>query len=221
MNTDALSRYSTREQSNINLVRIYLQIITLPDMSLPDGNSACTHHLQGARRPNQQHRQKTWPRQDIPSALQLRLWCKYISSNFMRYSNKWKQALGSTTPRTNPWIDITLHHPMLQHHIKSLPLWYRHLLHDHQQTSTDTEVWRAFRSRIKRNSLGGSRNVRMETNNIDKQSTLPRVWPSPWTKQDWKLYQKRTWRLHSSTTTCHNIGKTLGIKIQVQLQMAC
>ena len=46
MNTDTLSRYTRRERSDINLVHIYLQIITLADMSLPDRNSACTHHLQ-------------------------------------------------------------------------------------------------------------------------------------------------------------------------------
>ena len=141
---NSASWYATREQSEINLVRMYLQIITLSDMSLSDRNSACTHHLQGARRPNQQLRQKAWPRQDRPSALQLRLWHKYISSNFMRNSNKWKQALGLSIPRATPRIDNALHHPTLQHHIKSLPLWYNHLLHDHQQTSTDIAVWHAI-----------------------------------------------------------------------------
>ena len=87
---------------------------------------------------------KTWPRQNLPSALQLRLWRKYISSNFMRYSNKWKQALGPSISRTTPQTDNALHHPTFQRQIESLPLWYSHILHDHQQTSTDIEVWSAF-----------------------------------------------------------------------------
>jgi hypothetical protein len=45
MNRDALSRYSTQQQHDINLVRLYLQIITLSDRSQQDGISACCYHL--------------------------------------------------------------------------------------------------------------------------------------------------------------------------------
>ena len=128
MNSDALSRYATRQQSDINLVCMYLQIITLSDMSLKDGKSACSHNLQGTRRPNQRLRHQAWPGQDLPSALQLRLWYKYISTNFLRYSNKWIEVLGSPIPKAIPLTDNVLHHSTLQQHIKSLPLWHSHLL---------------------------------------------------------------------------------------------
>ena len=74
MNRDALSWYSTQQQHDINLVRLYLQIIMLSDMSQPDGISACCYHLKGTRRPAQVIRIKTWPRQEPPTAPQVRLW---------------------------------------------------------------------------------------------------------------------------------------------------
>ncbi|KAI2505798.1 hypothetical protein MHU86_8660 [Fragilaria crotonensis] len=73
MNRDALTRYSTQQKHDINLVRLYLQIITLSDMSQPDGISACCYHLNGERRPTQVIRIKTWPRQEPPTAPQIRL----------------------------------------------------------------------------------------------------------------------------------------------------
>jgi hypothetical protein len=78
--------------------------------------------------------------------LQLQLWCKYTSSNFLRHSNKWKRALGPSTPKAKSLRDNTFHHPTLQQHLKSLPLWHSHLLYNHQQISTDIEVWQMFRS---------------------------------------------------------------------------
>ena len=114
MNSDTLS-----------LDCMYLQIITLSDMSPQDQNLACTNHLQGTRRPNQKLGQKKWPKQGLPSALQLRLLRKCISS-FLRYSNKWKQALGPSIPKVRSLTDIIIHHPTIHQHIKN-----SHLLHDH------------------------------------------------------------------------------------------
>ncbi|KAI2512440.1 hypothetical protein MHU86_1893 [Fragilaria crotonensis] len=88
MDNDALSRYTTRQRTDINLVRLYLQIITLSDMSHKDGTTACEYHIRGERRPNQSIRIHTWPRQETPTKQQVRLWRRYISSNFLRYSIK-------------------------------------------------------------------------------------------------------------------------------------
>ncbi|KAI2505070.1 hypothetical protein MHU86_9346 [Fragilaria crotonensis] len=118
MDAEALTRYTTQQKCDINLVRMYLQqIITLSDMSLPDGQSACTHHLQGDRRPNQNIRMKTWPRQASPSPSQKRLWRRYIASNFLRYSNKCKQSHGQLTKPTPPAENINHQHATLQRHI--------------------------------------------------------------------------------------------------------
>jgi hypothetical protein len=146
MNTAALSRYTTRQQSDINLVRIHLQIITLSDMSHEDGTTACIHHAQGARRPDQKIRTKTWPRQEPPTKQQVRLWKRYISSNFLRYLNKWKTPLGVMT-QTALLSTPIIQHSTLQSHIASLPLWHRRLLFEYKQLSSDIDVWRAFRSR--------------------------------------------------------------------------
>ena len=54
----------------------------------------CMH----ATRPIQKLWQKTWPRLEPPSASQLRPWHNYTSSNFLRYSNRWKQSLGHSIP---------------------------------------------------------------------------------------------------------------------------
>ncbi|KAI2511592.1 hypothetical protein MHU86_2846 [Fragilaria crotonensis] len=159
MDAEALTRYTTQQKCDINLVRMYLQIITLSDMSLPDGQSACTHHLQGDRQPNQTIRMKTWPRQASPSPSQKRLWRRYIASNFLRYSNKWKQSLGQLTKPTPPAENS--HHSTLQRHIESLSFWHRRLLYEYNQLVTDVEVWRAFRSR-KRLTIASDGSLREE-----------------------------------------------------------
>ena len=125
---------------------MYLQIIMLSHNSVQDMNSACMHNLQEARRPNQKLQQKAWPRLELPPAVQLQLWHNYISSNFLRYSKKRKQALGPSILKPTLLTDNAFHHPKLQQDIKPLPLWHSHLLYDHQQMSADIEVWQAFKS---------------------------------------------------------------------------
>jgi hypothetical protein len=109
-------------------------------------STACTHHINGNRRPHQNIRKKTWPRQELPTAQQVRLWRRYISSNFLRYPDNWKTSLGTLNSSSQLEKD-TPHHPTLQQHISSLPLWHQRLLFEYQQISTNIEVWRAFRSR--------------------------------------------------------------------------
>ena len=80
MQLELLKPYTPQQQTDINLVRIYLQTITLSDLSTPDGKNICGHHLRGERRPQQRIRHKTWPQQETRSASQKRLWRKYITS---------------------------------------------------------------------------------------------------------------------------------------------
>jgi hypothetical protein len=68
MQLELLKPYTPQQQTDINLVRIYLQTITLSNLSAPDGKDICGYHLRGEqRRPQQRLRYKTWPRQETPS----------------------------------------------------------------------------------------------------------------------------------------------------------
>ena len=75
MNRIFLSQYyTTAQQLDINLVRLYLQVITLSDLSMPEGNKINGHFLRGERSPHQHIRQLTCPRQESPTTAQTRLW---------------------------------------------------------------------------------------------------------------------------------------------------
>jgi hypothetical protein len=107
MNPEKLKGYSNQQQLDINLVRLYLRVITLSDMSHPDGNDIKQNMLHGERDPHQETRRSTqgWPRQQQPSASQRRLWKRYIHANYLRYGTKWKRSLGTVLEphqRINP-----------------------------------------------------------------------------------------------------------------------
>jgi hypothetical protein len=148
----SLSRYSSAQQTDINLVRLHLQVITISDMSQPDGKQICPFHLRGERRPNQYIRVKTWPRQAIPTSSQRTLWRTYVSTQFLRYSGKWRNPLGPITKHKALSQQLTLPSPSttdttLAEYIQSLPKWYQRLLYNFHQLATDVEVWRSFRAR--------------------------------------------------------------------------
>ena len=153
MNPNYLTRYTILQQTDINLVRLYLQVITLSDLSTPDGKDVNEHFLRGERKPHQHIRQKTWPRQETPTTAQRKLWRKYITSNYLRYSTKWRNSLGFIRMERRP--PCSAHHlptpqnpdSTLSEYIKSLPTWYRRLLYDFRQVASDLAVWRAFRAR--------------------------------------------------------------------------
>ena len=155
MNPALLTHYTPIQQKDINLVRLYLQVITLSDMTTSDGVDVCSDMLNGVRRPGQHIRSKTWPRQEAPTAPQKRLWRKYITSNYLRYGTKWKNCLqpynADRTRRPPPEYlpQSPTHYPTLRSHIKSLPTWFRQLLCDYTQLASDVDVWRAFRARRK------------------------------------------------------------------------
>ncbi len=56
-----LTHYTATQKTDIILVRLHLQVITLSDMLSPDGTNACPHHIMGLRRPHQVIRQKKAP----------------------------------------------------------------------------------------------------------------------------------------------------------------
>jgi Reverse transcriptase (RNA-dependent DNA polymerase) len=157
METEALQRYSPKQQRDINLVRLYIQAVTLSDMSTPDGETIHDQMLQGQRRPGQ-HIRANWPRQSEPSTSQRRLWRKFIESTYLRYGQKWRYPLGLTLPfdraqskespsiigeSTTPGQEST----SLREFLSRLPRWHTRLLSIWHQEASDLEIWRAFRSR--------------------------------------------------------------------------
>jgi hypothetical protein len=73
MNPTLIKQYTPSQQLDINLVRLFLQVITLSDMNELDGTNACPHHILGQRRPNQHIERETWPRQQAVTGAQTKL----------------------------------------------------------------------------------------------------------------------------------------------------
>ena len=92
MSAERLRFYSTSQQKDINLVRLYLQATTLADVTdNHDGLKISTTALSGIRS-SLFATKGGWPRQELPSHPQQRLWRRYLASQFLRYEYFWKRA---------------------------------------------------------------------------------------------------------------------------------
>jgi hypothetical protein len=149
-----LARYTVAQQRDINLVRIYLQVNTLANMTDHASPKSIILDYINAKRPvagiPSAH---PWPRQPPPTRQQQRLWKGYIRSSFLRYVPYWKtipiDPLRTASP---PGVNVShTQAPMksLHEHISALPLSQRRLLDDYEQVATDNEVLRAFRSKTR------------------------------------------------------------------------
>jgi hypothetical protein len=90
MNALRLKGYSIRQQTDLNLTRLYLQVTTIADMiDKSEPTKIAEWALNGARSPDFELN-TDWPRQHAPSQQQKRLWKRYILSQFIRYDRKWR-----------------------------------------------------------------------------------------------------------------------------------
>ena len=149
-----LSRFTPSQGIDINLVRIYLQVSTLYNISAgSDRRTICPYYLRGERPPAfavNSH----WPRQEPPTRAQTRLWTRFLTTSFLRYRLFWAQPLGtlsppSPSPYQNPF-DTFLppsEYSTLKDFLRALPSFYRRPLSHYEQKATDLAVWRACRSR--------------------------------------------------------------------------
>jgi hypothetical protein len=94
MNLSRLKGYSLRQQQDLNMVRIYLQVTTIAELVDSHDSSKISEWAYAATRPILFDRNLAWPRHEQLSTQQRRLWRRYISSQFLRYGRFWK-----TTPR--------------------------------------------------------------------------------------------------------------------------
>lgn len=157
MQPEHLKRYSLIQQTDLNLVRIYLQVNTLADMiDTSQPNKISLFYLDG-HRPPQWVETLRWPRQAPPSPSQRRLWKRFIVSSYLRYIPYWKQPpicvtpdvprsvfLEVSPPNHNPEIGRSM---TLQEYLQTLPRTQRRMVSAVEQVATDVQVWRAFRSR--------------------------------------------------------------------------
>lgn len=138
MNPTALRHYSPRQQSDINLVRLHLQVITLVDMSI-DQQRACPLQCLGQRSPTKRIKDHIWPRQPTGTKSQQRLWTRYIGSNYLRYSNTWMTPRGEH--KDEPPLPNPTQYPSLAAYLQSLPIWYQRLLfHYEHHTKFDADL---------------------------------------------------------------------------------
>jgi hypothetical protein len=156
MQPEVLSRYTRQQQRDINLVRLYLQAITLSDISEVDGRHIKKSALNGKRSEGAIQRDH-WPTQLTPTQYQVKIWKSYMVDNFLRYQTKWKTPLQQPVS-PNIYSAQTAKHGSkktmfddpgqnnsLRQYIKSLPRWHKRLLSHYQQKANELEIWRAFR----------------------------------------------------------------------------
>ena len=156
MQRSHLSRYTVSQQRDINLVRLYLQVTTLADITDVNRLSAISLSALDGIRSDTWANNPLWPRQETPIPSQRRLWKRYIKSLYLRYIPYWKYPPTTThgiTPTLMSNSDVGLTAPIsfstLSEYVRTLPSTQRRLLADLKQESTDLQVWRAFRSRAK------------------------------------------------------------------------
>ncbi|KAI2496069.1 hypothetical protein MHU86_18441 [Fragilaria crotonensis] len=146
MQSEHLQRYTPLQQSDLNLVRMWLQVATLADMCDPNRPKCILLCFLDGHCPINFKSSPTWPRQAPPSKAQLRLWKRFIRSSYLRYTPYWK--IPPISPTSRPAVSTALPHsfPDIQSYIASLQSrTERRLLDGLQQLATDLQVWRAFR----------------------------------------------------------------------------
>ena len=141
MDLDKLTQFGSVDRSftDINLVRIYLQVTTLADLTDPTDRTKISTWAISAIRPTGFVDQPHWPRQTNPSPPQRKLWRQYLEAHFLRYERFWRSSLyprrqsscpAEPTVHSDPTDDL----PSL---IKPLPRFQRRLLSHVTQVASD------------------------------------------------------------------------------------
>jgi hypothetical protein len=150
MQESHLARYSPAQQKDINLVRLFLQVHSLADLTDCCSNpKAINLSLLDGQRLLNFIVNPQWPRQQTPSKQQTRLWKGYIKSLFLRYIPYWKTVPTHDYPPasslSSPLLPTTFENLMA--YLSSLPQSSRRMIDRIDQTSTDLQVWKSFRAK--------------------------------------------------------------------------
>ena len=132
MQSQHLQRYSASQQRDLNLVRLYLQVHTLADMS------DCT----------KKKAIQSWPRQAVPTKAQRRLWKRFIRSSYLRYVPYWIEDPLPVIPMPKKTVEVKSPPPQsLTDLLDNLPKQHQRLLDGLTQLATNSKIWKTFRSR--------------------------------------------------------------------------
>ena len=148
MHPDHLRRYSPAQQLDLNLVRMWLQVTTLSDMSDPLQPSRVDLSYLDAKRPPHLQTTDKWPRQAPPTKSQSRLWKRFLVSSFIRYTPYWISTPVDSVPTAPQPIpaptELSSFSEYFQQHLSRTE---RRLLDGLDQVASDLVIWRAFRSK--------------------------------------------------------------------------
>ncbi|KAI2496067.1 hypothetical protein MHU86_18439 [Fragilaria crotonensis] len=145
MDVARLQGYSTNQQKDINLTRIYLQITTIAEMTDSDIPTNIARWALQGERPDDFVPKDAWPRQLPPSSLQKRLWRRYISSQFLRYDRKWRENPIGHTPVNEPLAPArpsTHHAGQVALRLKGLPRNQKRMMTHIHFAASDDQLWR-------------------------------------------------------------------------------
>ncbi|KAI2493732.1 hypothetical protein MHU86_20802 [Fragilaria crotonensis] len=144
MDLQRLKGYTLRQQQDLNLVRIHLQVSTLADLVDPSESRKIATWALEARRPIHFKGNTAWPRQVSVTSQQRRLWRRYITSQYLRYDRVWRaspRASLADLVNAKPPVGHPESGPDLAKAIKTLPRARRRLLaHIGQATNLD-QLW--------------------------------------------------------------------------------
>jgi hypothetical protein len=148
MQAEHLKRYSTVQQIDINLVRIWLQVSTLAELIDPSRpNRILLSYLDAVRPPNLVPSDK-WPRESQTTKSQIRLWKQYIKSTYLRYIPYWKTnpaPLTIASTKELPIVPTRLSEYSEYLSSSCFSRTERRLLDGLEQVATDVQISRAFR----------------------------------------------------------------------------
>lgn len=148
MQASHLEQYTNAQQKDSNLVRLFLQVNTLADITDCSNPKAISLFFLDGRRPPSFKMNKQWPRQQTPTKSQVRLWKGYVKSSFLRYVPYWKTApLPSSQAPTSVSVPTPSTFDSLIEYLSSLPQSSRRLIDEIDQTATDFQVWKSFSSK--------------------------------------------------------------------------
>jgi hypothetical protein len=149
MQAQHLQRYTPIQQRDLNLVRLYLQVYSLQDLIDSTDHRRIDLNYWDGKRPTQMTVDSNWPRQASPTKAQRKLWSRFITSSFLRYSSYWH----------NPPPDPVLVPPNLEENkaeqesltlrgmIKKLPWTERRMVESMSQLADMEAVNAAFSSK--------------------------------------------------------------------------
>ena len=146
MEPHRLKGYSIQQKRDLNLTRIFLQVTTIADMADRSEPTKIAEWAITGTRPSNFIANRAWPRQNLVSQSQKRLWRRYISSQFLRYDRKWKTPPMATITELKQSTTLKTSSPPttstgIFSDIKKLPRYKKRLL-SYVKLSTDIDhIW--------------------------------------------------------------------------------